>query len=189
MSPGWSLYDAFEEFSRLGIGSSVTAWRVSSVNREYGICETYPRAIATPRTVSDRMLMGAAKFRSKGRIPMLSYLHRANMGCITRCSQPLAGLVGGMQKRSGDDEELVRAIFAAADEERARRGMPTGSVNLIMDARPRANAYANAAMGKGFESTDYYVNCTREFLGIDNIHVMRDSLEKLIDGMNKCRHY
>ena len=66
----------------------------------------------------------------------------------------------------------------AAANGRTRRQV----ANLIVDARPRANAYANAAMGKGFESTENYLNCRREFLGIENIHVMRDSLGAMLDG-------
>ena len=71
----------------------------------------------------------------------------------------------------------------AAANGRTRRQV----ANLIVDARPRANAYANAAMGKGFESTENYLNCRREFLGIENIHVMRDSLGAMLDG-KRCRH-
>ena len=44
------------------------------------------------------------------------------------------------------------------------------------------NAYANRVQGKGFENTDNYENIKYLFLGIDNIHVMRSSLNKLLDG-------
>lgn len=46
--------------------------------------------------------------------------------------------------------------------------------------RPRANAMANTIQGMGYENTDtYYKDCDLEFLNIQNIHVMRDSLNKL----------
>jgi len=95
----------------------------------------------------------------------------------------------GFNQRNYDDEALVRAIFSANEKHRAEQlgmSLPFSANNLILDARPRANAYANAAMGKGFENTENYINCRREFLGIENIHVMRDSLEKLQDGSNLC---
>ena len=41
---------------------------------------------------------------------------------------------------------------------------------------------ANRAMGAGTESLENYKNCRRLFMGIDNIHVMRDSLTKLVDA-------
>lgn len=44
------------------------------------------------------------------------------------------------------------------------------------------NAVANRAQGKGYENTDFYDNIKYHFLGIDNIHVMRNSLLKLLEG-------
>ena len=44
------------------------------------------------------------------------------------------------------------------------------------------NAVANRAQGKGYENTDFYENIKYLFLGIDNIHVMRTSLNKLLEG-------
>ncbi|KAJ9089336.1 phosphatidylinositol-3-phosphatase ymr1 [Entomophthora muscae] len=55
--------------------------------------------------------------------------------------------------------------------------------NLIIDARPAANAYANQALGMGTENMEFYPNCTREFMGIENIHVVRDSLNKLVEAI------
>eukprot|EP01125_Pyxidicula_operculata_P017345 TRINITY_DN6071_c0_g1_i1.p1 TRINITY_DN6071_c0_g1~~TRINITY_DN6071_c0_g1_i1.p1 ORF type:complete len:331 (-),score=60.63 TRINITY_DN6071_c0_g1_i1:31-1023(-) len=48
-----------------------------------------------------------------------------------------------------------------------------------MDARPYTNAVANRARGAGFENTEFYQGCNLEFLGIENIHHMRDSYEKV----------
>lgn len=42
---------------------------------------------------------------------------------------------------------------------------------------------ANRAKGAGYESTAAYHNCRYMCMGIDNIHVMRDSLSKLIEGI------
>lgn len=54
--------------------------------------------------------------------------------------------------------------------------------NFIVDARPQVNAYANQATGKGSENMEFYRDATKEFLGIANIHVMRDSLNKVIEA-------
>jgi myotubularin-related protein 6/7/8 len=40
---------------------------------------------------------------------------------------------------------------------------------------------ANKAAGKGFENENYYSDIKFYFCGIENIHVMRNSLQKLID--------
>lgn len=62
-----------------------------------------------------------------------------------------------------------------------------GQSHLIIDARPTANALAQTAMGGGTESSDTYKGSRIVFLGIDNIHVVRDSQNKLIDGKKKMR--
>ena len=45
------------------------------------------------------------------------------------------------------------------------------------------NAMANRAAGKGYENEAFYSDIKFQFLGIENIHVMRSSLQKLTDGM------
>lgn len=46
------------------------------------------------------------------------------------------------------------------------------------------NALANRAAGKGYENEDNYSNIRFQFVGIENIHVMRTSLQKLLEGYN-----
>jgi len=55
--------------------------------------------------------------------------------------------------------------------------------NLIVDARPTVNAYAMQAVGLGSERMTHYPGAEKAYLGIDNIHVMRRSLEAVIDAM------
>lgn len=57
--------------------------------------------------------------------------------------------------------------------------------NLIVDARPTVNALAMQAIGLGSENMDNYRFATKVYLGIDNIHVMRDSLNKVIDALKE----
>ncbi|TKA32842.1 hypothetical protein B0A50_01068 [Salinomyces thailandicus] len=59
--------------------------------------------------------------------------------------------------------------------------------NFIVDARPKLNALANRATGGGIEDVSNYlgggdVPVERIFLNIQNIHVMRSSLEKVIES-------
>lgn len=57
--------------------------------------------------------------------------------------------------------------------------------NLIVDARPTVNAYAMQAVGLGSEKMDYYPGAEKAYLGIDNIHVMRKSLEYVVEAMKE----
>ena len=194
-----------------------------------------------PSAISDFTLRHGGGYRSKTRIPALSYLHSVNNCSITRSAQPLVGMFQG--KRNAQDERLVSAIFATcrpitptsdaaglqAVTEQAQGAedgvIPEadasslhGSVaftmdgedvqatlsktssdlsttppeipriygaqqnNFIVDARPQVNAIANQATGMGSENMEYYKDATKEYLGIPNIHVMRDSLNKVFDA-------
>ncbi|CAG8668776.1 9567_t:CDS:2, partial [Paraglomus occultum] len=77
VNDGWSVYDPLREFERMGVTKN-DAWRFSTVNRNYSLCPSYPRILVVPSKISDAVLTHAQKFRSKGRIPTLSYLHWAN---------------------------------------------------------------------------------------------------------------
>jgi hypothetical protein len=55
--------------------------------------------------------------------------------------------------------------------------------NLIVDARPTVNALAMQAVGLGSENMDHYKFAAKAYLGIDNIHVMRESLNKVIEAI------
>ena len=44
------------------------------------------------------------------------------------------------------------------------------------------NAMVNRAAGKGYENESFYSNIKFQFFGIENIHVMRSSLQKLLEG-------
>lgn len=46
----------------------------------------------------------------------------------------------------------------------------------------KINAMANRAAGKGYENELFYENTKFHFLGIENIHTMRTSLQKLIES-------
>ncbi|KAK3056401.1 phosphatidylinositol-3-phosphatase ymr1 [Extremus antarcticus] len=59
--------------------------------------------------------------------------------------------------------------------------------NLIVDARPKINALANRATGGGIEDVANYASNSgmpveRVFLNIANIHIMRGSLEKVVES-------
>lgn len=45
---------------------------------------------------------------------------------------------------------------------------------------------ANKAAGKGYENENFYENIKFYFLGIENIHVMRAGLSKLLESKSLC---
>ncbi|BCS23816.1 phosphatidylinositol-3-phosphatase YMR1 [Aspergillus puulaauensis] len=230
---GWELYDPSKELARQGVDRDGHGWRISQMNSDYGFSPTYPSLFAVPTSISDNTLNYAGRYRSRARIPALTYLHPVNNCSITRSSQPLVGFRGN---RSIQDEKLLAAIFATTrskrplanftppnlenessastqgelsssqswpevtnaedleaelissfDEESQDKPHIYGAQqhNLIVDARPTVNAFAMQAVGLGSENMDNYKFATKAYLGIDNIHVMRDSLNKVIDTLKE----
>ncbi len=183
---GWQFHDLVSEFQRqvqskqlLSTEQSVQKydtffqgvpnqnWSLCSLNQDYRLCPTYPRELFVPAQASQAMVEGSARFRSKGRLPVLTYLHR-NHAAIVRCAQPLVGISG---VRSSYDEKYVDLL---------RRATPGAPFIHVIDTRPAMNAIANRAGGKGYESDKYYENIMFSFKGIDNIHKMRASLRQVV---------
>lgn len=233
---GWTIYDARAEFRRQGISEKLPdkGWRLSTINQDYAFSPTYPDVLVVPSKISDNVLKYAGQFRSRARIPALTYYHPITQCTITRSSQPLVGV---RYNRSIQDERLVSACFSKStevfgtgsatpssvtDDEAGSAGAAgaagpalsdadaaldagrfdddlaatdvafdkTGNRiigarrdNLIVDARPALNSYAMQVVGKGSENMDHYKCATKMFLSIDNIHVMRDSLNRVIEAV------
>ena len=97
-------------------------------------------------------------------------------------------MVGLTNARSIQDEKLVEATFIShvAPESRVSQSVyGATATNLIIDARPTTNAVANTAKGAGTENMDHYKDCKKAYLGIDNIHSMRDSLNKVVEVLSE----
>ncbi|KAF9484650.1 protein phosphatase [Pholiota conissans] len=184
---GWTLYSPRDEYIRMGVGTRSKAWRFTDLNKDYSFCPTYPARLVVPTRISDTTLQYASKYRSKCRIPILSYLHWANYGSITRSSQPMVGIT---QNRSVQDEKLIEAIFQShwSPESRVSNANVYGATptNLIIDARPTVNAVANTAKGAGTENMEYYKEGKKVYLGIDHIHAMRESLAKVVEALREA---
>ena len=92
-----------------------------------------------PKSVSDEELREVAKFRSRGRLPVLSWMHPESQATICRCSQPLVG-VGA--KRSTSDEKIVQQIMDAnAESHRVsfssyKRSFAPSTINYYMKQKP-----------------------------------------------------
>lgn len=133
---GWEAYDREKEWRRLKILDS-ERWRICRINHDYKFCPTYPNAFIIPRAVTDETIALVGQFRSKSRVPIMSWLHWSNGGSIWRCSQPKVG-IGHV---SVADEKLVAQIRACT---------PASHVRII-DCRPFTNAVSNRIKGMGYE--------------------------------------
>lgn len=162
-------------------------WRQSDINMDYQLCDTYPSSLYFPATCDDESIFKAAEQRSRGRVPALVWIHPETKASLCRSAQPLSGMVN--TKNIEDDKQLCLAIrntsnvFLPEDQKRSLR---------IADARPKLNANANALQGKGFENVNSWGAGVARicFMDIENIHVMRGSLNRLKTGLlnGMCGH-
>ena len=73
MEQTWDTFSLRTEFMRMGVPNA--EWQEELCNGSYDLCETYPSILYVPSTATKSILMGSAKFRSRGRLPVLTYLH------------------------------------------------------------------------------------------------------------------
>ncbi|KAH9009888.1 Myotubularin-like phosphatase domain-containing protein, partial [Lactarius pseudohatsudake] len=202
-SNGWNLYSPREEFGRMGVGKRSKAWRFTDINKDYTFCPTYPSRLVVPTKISDSTLQYGAKYRSKCRVPALTYLHWANF--VSLLISLVFGLLMGSRNRGASPVQVsrwwasqTRAQYKTKNSSRrylVRTEHPSPASHNPFSARPlpisssmrdrRPNAVANTAKGAGTENMDYYKDCKKAYLGIDNIHTMRDSLNKVIDALGE----
>ena len=183
--PGWANFDLDDEYRRLGLlkrigggphdvlgslAGSVLPWRLTEANKDFQLCTTYPTKFIVPRGISDEALKRIASFRSKGRIPAIVYRHPSNNATISRCAQPMVGLV--RRARCPDDERYIKQLIPDAKENKDV---------YIIDCRSQAAAYGNLAVGRGFEFSANYGGSKLLFMNIENIHAMRESCKRIVE--------
>ena len=125
---------------------------------------TYPSHLILP-IITEHTVKCILPFRSNKRIPCINYIH--NGIPLARSAQPRTGLSG---QRNTQDEHLINLILFKES-------------NYIIDARPKVNVQVNQIKGLGSE-TNHYKGCVRIYLGIDNIHKMRDAYSDVISNLS-----
>ncbi|XP_060912192.1 myotubularin-related protein 4 isoform X2 [Labrus mixtus] len=196
------------EVKRLGFDTQ-NIWRVSDINCNFKLCASYPQKLLVPIWITDKELESVASFRSWKRIPVVVYRHQKNGVVIARCSQPEISwwgwrntddeyLVTSIAKACQMDTGSKVTCGAPACRQRGEApdssdsdfdsSLTGGSVCddntvpqklLILDARSYTAAVANRAKGGGCECEEYYPNCEVMFMGMANIHAIRNSFQAL----------
>ena len=166
------IYNFFEEFKRQGIifsSQSNNDFRVLK-NVNYELCESYPKKIIVPNSMTNDEIKKCAEFRTKNRLPTLTYRHYKNGACIWRSSQTKTGL-----KNYSNKSDIKLLNFIANNKKL-----------YIYDARPYLNAMANKLKGAGFENINNYPDIDLDliFCGIPNIHSVRNAYQKLLENVS-----
>ncbi|XP_029982097.1 myotubularin-related protein 9 isoform X4 [Sphaeramia orbicularis] len=142
-------------------------WRLSSVNRDYSVCPSYPPAVIVPKDIDDDTLKKVAKFRQSGRFPVLCYYHRKNGMVIMRGGQPLTG---ANRKRCREDELLLQAVIDSSDK------------GYIIDTRSSQQVQQARMTGGGFESKSSYSCWKRLHRQMEKGKALQESLIKLVEA-------
>eukprot|EP01125_Pyxidicula_operculata_P006302 TRINITY_DN2182_c5_g1_i1.p1 TRINITY_DN2182_c5_g1~~TRINITY_DN2182_c5_g1_i1.p1 ORF type:complete len:1004 (-),score=289.35 TRINITY_DN2182_c5_g1_i1:54-2825(-) len=171
---GWQISNISKDYARLGLCES--PWRITAVNTDFSLCDTYPASFIVPSDMGDNILPECASFRTRNRLPAIVWRHESG-AVLVRCSQPATGL---LNKRSPYDERYLDKIWELNK---------IGKILYIMDARPKVNAKANALIGGGFENTKFYKHSEIEFQNIENIHKVRESWRKMFQLITRSKMY
>ena len=179
---GWKLYDPEKEFQRQGISNldyetnTKKSFRKTALNENYLLCATYPKYLLTVGGISESNLKESSLFRTKNRLPVLSYYYFNSKGTIWRSAQAKTGISGN---RNRFDEELMNEIGELSNTKKL----------FIYDCRPYLYAMANRLKGAGHENTDNYNDAELFFCEIDNIHSARSGLNKIYSALKNNNFY
>jgi hypothetical protein len=68
--------------------------KLCDLNKEYLLSPSYPQTFFIPRCLDNDTVLGCANFRSKGRLPVLSWFNPRMGNAMVRCAQPNVGATG-----------------------------------------------------------------------------------------------
>ena len=176
LSEDYMYHTLKNDFDRQGIDGS-DKWKLTLHNEDFKLCPSYTRHLVFPKGLSLATLRDCAKFRSKSRLPALTWLNPVNNAPLCRCAQPLTGMTG---THSSADRAMLTAIKASVGQ--------NSKVLQIFDCRPWKNAKSNALIGKGTENTKDLGGKTvvnLQYLDIGNIHVQRASWQSLFGACKR----
>lgn len=120
------------EFIRMGFDKE-SRWRISDINKDFELCNTYPRFLIVPSSFKDEDLESVAKFRYFRRIPTAVWRHNKNGCFIVRSSQPTVGWFGWF--RSDLDEALVQSYVSNTIQQQS---LSNGN-NISVSEQPNDN--------------------------------------------------
>lgn len=163
LEDGYTMFRAELEFSKL---LATDEWRLTTVNKDYSVCETYGATVVVPKSVTDTIILQSAAFRDGGRFPVLSYRHE-NGAVMLRSSQPV---LHPNSRRCRADEAILNTVLG-----RSRKG-------FIVDT-----------WGKGKSNTEtdqHYTQwrkVSRPIGNLSSVSAILESFAKLIDCKFGCR--
>ncbi|XP_070620749.1 myotubularin-related protein 9-like isoform X2 [Erythrolamprus reginae] len=167
LGTGW-LTHVIEQYYQQ-VATDTGAWRLSSINADFGVCPSYPPLVIVPARLDDGVLQRSARFRQGRRFPVLSYYHKKTGTTMLRSSQPL---VGPNRKRCHEDELLLSTVLEG------------GERGFILDTRSLQAAKQARVMGGGLEHRSCYRGWKRLHRALERGRSLQESFIKLVEACN-----
>lgn len=137
-------------------------WRISDINKNFELCNTYPRFFIVPSSFKDEDLESVAKFRYFRRVPTAVWRHLRNGCFIVRSSQPTVGWFGWF--RNELDESLVQSYV--------NNTMPPNSepatINSVKQTDESVDSDSNTSSSKN-DHSDHKQQQQQPIL-VENVH-------------------
>lgn len=146
---------------------SLDKFRVSTVNRNFALCSSYPEEVIVPVGVSDEDIVKVASVRHGNRFPVVCYHHSPTGAVLVRCGQPLCGHT---QRKLKEDVSMLNAY------------LPSRSRGRVIDVRPQNIAQQHMSKGGGVESPANYPQWKVEHAKFESPAGLQASLNKLMDA-------
>ena len=148
---GWQMFSLLSTLQKMNQNANNMQFRISDLNKGFGVCLSYPERIIVPVTVTDEELVQSSKFREGGRFPVVCYYHAARQTTLVRCSQPL---VTAMNRTCHADQRVL-AMSSPAFKARVAKDPKMSPRSYIVDTRTQADASSDKVRGGGYESEGY----------------------------------
>ncbi|KAJ5713738.1 uncharacterized protein N7483_010919 [Penicillium malachiteum] len=139
------------------------------------------------RSIQDEKLVASIFSTSRSERPLASFLQTPLEREPSQSSHESSQSSQSDPDMSNAEEIDADTLAAARQGSAEQQGLVYGAQqrNLIVDARPTVNALAMQAVGRGSENMENYKFASKAYLGIENIHVMRESLNKVVDALKE----
>ena len=161
-----STYDNYSVFMKMIQNTTHEKnWRITQANETFELCASYPVHLLVPNSITDYELFACAKFRIKGRFPVVSWVNPKNNASIIRSSLPTLD-------RCIEDEKLLAAYGNLNT---------TSNLLYIIDTRAKSKLVSDVTKGAGTESTSFYKNIKMVYLECPTSSKTKESWLKLVE--------
>ena len=177
---GWEIYNFTKEFKRQGLELEDKGFplRISNINENFEVSESYPKYLIEPRQIQDNQLILAAKCRPKKRVPTLTYNYKNDLYVGQK------KLISGIW-RSSQVKKLVVEDKKNEDIRLINEISNLGYKFYIFDARSPSEAFRNKIMGRGNEKVSNYNNNPEYiYCGINKVQIANNAFNKITELSN-----